>query len=129
LSIFSQGVVEFSTALFFVKLVGYTFLFWLPSFIKGAGTPLPRCPVPPFPTSSPCQTDPPVIFSGVNITSTGAAFVSITFDVGGVLGGAVAGLIADGSGKSATTCVVMILLAIPVVRERRTGARSSGFVG
>lgn len=106
-------MVEFSTALFFVKLVGYTFLFWLPTFIKGAGT-LPACHLSHEPRRSwtvllHCH------FSGVNITSTGAAFVSITFDVGAVLGGVLAGLIADTNGKSATTCVIMILLAIPVV--------------
>ena len=28
-----QGVVEFSLCLFFAKLVSYTFLYWLPTFI------------------------------------------------------------------------------------------------
>ena len=34
---FFQGVVEFSLCLFFAKLVSYTFLYWLPAFIKEAG--------------------------------------------------------------------------------------------
>lgn len=32
-----QGVVEFSLCLFFAKLVSYTFLYWLPSFIQETG--------------------------------------------------------------------------------------------
>ena len=28
-----QGVLEYATALFFAKLVAYTFLFWLPYYI------------------------------------------------------------------------------------------------
>ena len=35
-----QGVVEFSLCLFFAKLVSYTFLYWLPTFIKESGTKL-----------------------------------------------------------------------------------------
>ena len=31
-----QGVIEFSLCLFFAKLVSYTFLFWLPKYIKKA---------------------------------------------------------------------------------------------
>ena len=32
-----QGVIEFSLCLFFSKLVSYTFLYWLPSFIMETG--------------------------------------------------------------------------------------------
>lgn len=32
-----QGVVEYSLCLFFAKLVSYTFLFWLPSYIENTG--------------------------------------------------------------------------------------------
>jgi hypothetical protein len=31
-----QGVVEFSLCLFFAKLVSYTFLYWLPRYIKNS---------------------------------------------------------------------------------------------
>ena len=31
---FVQGVVEYSLALFFNKLVSYTFLYWLPLYVK-----------------------------------------------------------------------------------------------
>ena len=34
LSVCLQGVVEYAIALFFNKLVSYTFLFWLPLYIK-----------------------------------------------------------------------------------------------
>jgi hypothetical protein len=34
---FFQGVFEFSMCLFFSKLVSYTFLFWLPTYIKDSG--------------------------------------------------------------------------------------------
>lgn len=33
-----QGVIEFSLCLFFAKLVSYTFLFWLPNYIKSTTT-------------------------------------------------------------------------------------------
>ena len=29
-----QGVIEFALALFFAKLVAYTFLFWLPYYVR-----------------------------------------------------------------------------------------------
>ena len=32
-----QGVIEFSLCLFFAKLVSYTFLYWLPTFIGESG--------------------------------------------------------------------------------------------
>ena len=32
----SQGVIEFSLALFFNKLVVFTFLYWLPFYVKAS---------------------------------------------------------------------------------------------
>ena len=29
-----QGIIEFALALFFAKLVAYTFLFWLPYYVR-----------------------------------------------------------------------------------------------
>jgi len=80
------GVVEFSLCLFFAKLVSYTFLYWLPTFIKE---------------------------SGINVESDTAANLSTLFDVGGIIGGIIAGLAADFSGKPASTCAVMLIMAIP----------------
>ena len=42
-------------------------------------------------------------------------FSSTFFDVGGIIGGILAGLISDQSGMSASTCGVMLALAIPVM--------------
>lgn len=44
-----------------------------------------------------------------------SAYVSTVFDVGGIVGGILAGIVSDYSGKSATTCAVMLIVAIPVV--------------
>ena len=55
------------------------------------------------------------MISGVHINSEDAAYFSILFDIGGIIGGIVAGLATDYTGKSATTCAVMLIGAIPVV--------------
>ena len=81
------GVIEFSLCLFFAKLVSYTFLFWLPNYISST--------------------------SGLDARSS--ATLSTFFDVGGIIGGILAGLISDQSGMSASTCVAMLALAIPVM--------------
>jgi OPA family glycerol-3-phosphate transporter-like MFS transporter 1/2 len=51
------------------------------------------------------------------VTSANAAYYSILFDVGGILGGILAGMATDYSGKSATTCAVMLIGAIPTVSQ------------
>ena len=59
----------------------------------------------------------PVLFlppSG-HVTETDAAYLSTLFDVGGIAGGIAAGLISDTTGKSASTCAVMLVAAIPSV--------------
>jgi OPA family glycerol-3-phosphate transporter-like MFS transporter 1/2 len=81
------GVIEFSLCLFFAKLVSYTFLFWLPNYIAST--------------------------SGLDARS--AATLSTFFDVGGILGGVMAGLISDQSGMSATTCAAMLVAAVPTL--------------
>ena len=81
------GVMEFSLCLFFAKLVSYTFLFWLPNYISST--------------------------SGLDARSS--ATLSTFFDVGGIIGGIIAGLLSDQSGMSATTCGAMLVLAIPVM--------------
>jgi len=80
------GVVEFSMCLFFAKLVSYTFLYWLPTFIKE---------------------------SGEHVEASTAANLSTLFDVGGIIGGIIAGLATDFSGKPASTCAIMLIMAIP----------------
>lgn len=79
------GVVEFSLCLFFSKLVSYTFLFWLPRYIAHS----------------------------TGVGSQESAYLSIAFDVGGIVGGVAAGVILDQTGSSALTCVGFLGLAIP----------------
>jgi OPA family glycerol-3-phosphate transporter-like MFS transporter 1/2 len=50
------------------------------------------------------------------MTSEIAAYYSIFFDVGGILGGILAGTATDLTGKSASTCAVMLIAAIPTVK-------------
>ncbi|XP_005751620.1 glucose-6-phosphate exchanger SLC37A1 isoform X3 [Pundamilia nyererei] len=81
------GVVEFSLCLLFAKLVSYTFLFWLPLYITKAA----------------------------HLDAKKAGDLSTLFDVGGIVGGVLAGVISDKLGKRATTCAVMLLLAAPTL--------------
>uniref|UniRef100_A0A672ZG52 Solute carrier family 37 member 1 n=1 Tax=Sphaeramia orbicularis TaxID=375764 RepID=A0A672ZG52_9TELE len=81
------GVIEFSLCLLFAKLVSYTFLFWLPLYITKAA----------------------------HLDAKKAGDLSTLFDVGGIVGGILAGVVSDKLGKRATTCAVMLLLAAPTV--------------
>ncbi|OXU23239.1 hypothetical protein TSAR_010883 [Trichomalopsis sarcophagae] len=81
------GVIEYSLSLFFAKLVCYTFLFWLPLYIAASTTYGP----------------------------TLSADLSTLFDVGGIIGAIVAGVLSDYSGMSALTCAVMLGLACPTL--------------
>uniref|UniRef100_A0A665W5Y7 Solute carrier family 37 member 1 n=1 Tax=Echeneis naucrates TaxID=173247 RepID=A0A665W5Y7_ECHNA len=80
-------LIEFSLSLLFAKLVSYTFLFWLPLYITKAA----------------------------HLDAKKAGDLSTLFDVGGIVGGILAGLISDKLGKRATTCAVMLLLAAPTL--------------
>ncbi|CAH0384376.1 unnamed protein product [Bemisia tabaci] len=79
------GVMEYSLCLFFAKLVSYTFLYWLPRYIKSSTT----------------------------LSASTSADVSTFFDVGGIFGGIIAGALSDSTNMSATTCLFMLLLAVP----------------
>uniref|UniRef100_A0A672SXM9 Glucose-6-phosphate exchanger SLC37A2 n=1 Tax=Sinocyclocheilus grahami TaxID=75366 RepID=A0A672SXM9_SINGR len=82
-----QGVVEFSLCLLFAKLVSYTFLYWLPLYIANVA----------------------------NFDPKKAGDLSTLFDVGGIVGGILAGLISDYSGGRATTCCAMLIIAAPML--------------
>ncbi|XP_076061668.1 major facilitator superfamily transporter 16 isoform X1 [Oratosquilla oratoria] len=82
------GVVEFSMCLFFAKLVSYTFLYWLPMFIKDMNE---------------------------SFDSQESSTMSIFFDVGGIVGGIIAGILSDLTGMPASTCIVMLVFAIPML--------------
>ncbi|XP_078512500.1 glucose-6-phosphate exchanger SLC37A1 [Lissotriton helveticus] len=81
------GVIEFSLCLLFAKLVSYTFLFWLPLYIT----------------------------SVEHIDVKKAADLSTLFDVGGIFGGILAGLLSDKLHKRASTCGLMLLFAAPTL--------------
>lgn len=81
------GVIEYSLCLGFAKLVSYTFLYWLPRYITQ---------------------------STLN-NSEDSAYLSVPFDLGGILGAIFAGYISDRTKMSATTCTVMLVLAIPAM--------------
>uniref|UniRef100_A0A8C0EUN3 Solute carrier family 37 member 1 n=1 Tax=Bubo bubo TaxID=30461 RepID=A0A8C0EUN3_BUBBB len=78
-------VIEFSLCLLFAKLVSYTFLFWLPLYITNVE----------------------------HLDAKRAGDLSTLFDVGGIFGGILAGLISDRLEKRASTCGMMLLLAAP----------------
>uniref|UniRef100_A0A667XR19 Glucose-6-phosphate exchanger SLC37A2 n=1 Tax=Myripristis murdjan TaxID=586833 RepID=A0A667XR19_9TELE len=80
------GVVEFSLCLLFAKLVSYTFLYWLPLYISNVA----------------------------HFEAKEAGDMSTLFDVGGIMGGIMAGLVSDYTGGRATTCGVMLLAAAPM---------------
>ncbi|KAK4323135.1 hypothetical protein Pmani_006137 [Petrolisthes manimaculis] len=81
------GVIEFSLCLFFAKLVSYTFLYWLPNYI----------------------------FDNTSFGASVSANLSTFFDVGGMIGGVLAGLLSDSTGMPASTCSVMLVIAIPMM--------------
>uniref|UniRef100_A0A4W5M230 Glucose-6-phosphate exchanger SLC37A2 n=1 Tax=Hucho hucho TaxID=62062 RepID=A0A4W5M230_9TELE len=82
-----QGVMEFSLCLLFAKLVSYTFLYWLPLYISNVA----------------------------HFDSKEAGDMSTLFDVGGIVGGVVAGLVSDQTGGRASTCCVMLIVAAPML--------------
>ncbi|XP_054556230.1 glucose-6-phosphate exchanger SLC37A1 isoform X2 [Talpa occidentalis] len=81
------GVIEFSLCLLFAKLVSYTFLFWLPLYITSVD----------------------------HLDAQRAGELSTLFDVGGIFGGILAGVISDRLEKRASTCGLMLLLAAPTL--------------
>ncbi|XP_067928846.1 glucose-6-phosphate exchanger SLC37A2-like isoform X2 [Watersipora subatra] len=87
------GVVEFALCLFFAKLVSYTFLYWLPEYIKQEMT-------------EHVTLDDP---------DSTAGLLSTLVDVGGIFGGIFAGSLADASKSSALTCSIMLVLSIPMM--------------
>ncbi|XP_007950301.1 glucose-6-phosphate exchanger SLC37A2 [Orycteropus afer afer] len=81
------GVIEFSLCLLFAKLVSYTFLYWLPLYI----------------------------FNVAHFNAKESGDLSTLFDVGGIMGGIMAGLVSDYTNGRATTCCVMLILAAPMM--------------
>ncbi|XP_006819727.1 glucose-6-phosphate exchanger SLC37A2-like [Saccoglossus kowalevskii] len=82
------GVIEYSLCLFFAKLVSYTFLFWLPLYIKN---------------------------KAAHFTDEQAADLSTFFDVGGIIGGILSGVVSDRLGGRACTVFISLLIGAPMM--------------
>ncbi|PON46138.1 Sugar phosphate transporter [Parasponia andersonii] len=85
------GVAPFAVCLFFSKLVAYTFLYWLPFYIRHTAV------------------------AGVHLSHKTAGILSTIFDIGGVFGGILAGFISDLIEARAVTSIVFLLLSIPAL--------------
>ncbi|XP_009786292.1 putative glycerol-3-phosphate transporter 1 [Nicotiana sylvestris] len=85
------GVAPFALCLFFAKLVAYTFLYWLPFYISHTA------------------------IDGKYLSNEEAGNLSTLFDVGGVVGGILAGYISDRLGARAITAASFMYCAIPVL--------------
>ncbi|KAJ4822338.1 hypothetical protein Tsubulata_029758 [Turnera subulata] len=83
------GVIPFALCLFFAKLVAYTFLFWLPFYLS--------------------QT----AIGGEYVSVKSAGNLSTLFDVGGIVGGILAGYISDKLSARALTAATFMYAAIP----------------
>jgi OPA family glycerol-3-phosphate transporter-like MFS transporter 1/2 len=85
------GVAVYAFTLFFAKLVAYTFLYWLPYYISSTEV------------------------GGKRLSPAEAGKLSILFDVGGVMGGIVAGFLSDKSSCPAIVSASFVYIAIPVL--------------
>ena len=85
------GVITFSLCLFFTKLVAYTFLYWLPFYIE--------------------RTE----IGGEYLTAAKAGELSTLFDIGGVVGGILAGYVSDRFNARSLTAAGFVYLSIPVL--------------
>ncbi|XP_010532357.1 PREDICTED: putative glycerol-3-phosphate transporter 2 [Tarenaya hassleriana] len=85
------GVTPFAFCLFFTKLVSYTFLYWLPFYVS--------------------HTE----IGGEYLSEETAGNLSTLFDVGGVVGGILAGYVSDQLDARAITAAGFIYLAIPAL--------------
>ncbi|RDX89585.1 putative glycerol-3-phosphate transporter 1, partial [Mucuna pruriens] len=85
------GVAPFALCLFFAKLVAYTFLYWLPFYVSHTA------------------------IDGKYLSSGTSGTLSTLFDVGGVLGGVLAGYISDHLEARAITAASFMYCAIPAL--------------
>lgn len=85
------GVAPFALCLFFAKLVAYTFLYWLPFYISNTA------------------------IGGEYLSVTSSGNLSTLFDLGGVVGGILAGHISDRLDARAITAASFMYCAIPAL--------------
>ncbi|XP_073964834.1 major facilitator superfamily transporter 16 [Choristoneura fumiferana] len=91
------GVLEFSFSLFFAKLVSYTFLYWLPLYIN----------------------------TSTHLTPKQSGDLSTVFDVGGIVGAVLAGLIADCCGCPGAVCACFYIVCAPTLLAYQSWGASS----
>ncbi|GAB2216170.1 hypothetical protein Droror1_Dr00023939 [Drosera rotundifolia] len=82
------GVASFAFCLFFSKLVAYTFLYWLPFYIRHTAV------------------------AGVHFSHRTAGMLSTIFDIGGVIGGILAGYTSDRIEARGITSVIFLSSSI-----------------
>ncbi|VVA94317.1 unnamed protein product [Arabis nemorensis] len=85
------GVAPFAFCLFFTKLVSYTFLYWLPFYVSHN------------------------MIGGEYLSEETSGNLSTLFDVGGVVGGILAGYVSDQLNGRAITAAGFIYMAIPAL--------------
>ncbi|KAM1158674.1 hypothetical protein ACFX19_032503 [Malus domestica] len=85
------GVIPFALCFFLSKLVAYTFLYWLPFYLT--------------------ETE----IGGEYVSVKSAGNLSTMFDVGGIVGGILAGYISDKLNARATTAAGFMSFAIPAM--------------
>ncbi|KAK2975827.1 hypothetical protein RJ640_022844 [Escallonia rubra] len=85
------GVAPFALCLFFAKLVAYTFLYWLPFYISHTA------------------------IDGKYLSDEAAGNLSTLFDVGGVVGGILAGHMSDRLDARAITAASFMYCAVPAL--------------
>ncbi|KAL3532244.1 hypothetical protein ACH5RR_005765 [Cinchona calisaya] len=85
------GVAPYAFSLFFSKLVAYTFLYWLPFYLRHTA------------------------IAGVHVSHRTAGILSTVFDIGGVTGGILAGFISDLIEAQAVSSLLFLLLSIPTL--------------
>lgn len=85
------GVAPFAFCLFFSKLVAYTFLYWLPFYIRHTAV------------------------AGVHLSHKSAGILSTIFDIGGIFGGISAGYISDLIEARGVTSMTFLLLSVPTL--------------
>ncbi|XP_010258961.1 PREDICTED: putative glycerol-3-phosphate transporter 1 [Nelumbo nucifera] len=98
------GVAPFALCLFFSKLVAYTFLYWLPFYISRTA------------------------INGKYLSDETAGNLSTMFDVGGVIGGILAGHISDRLDARAITAASFMYCAIPALFFYRSYGHVSLYV-
>ncbi|KAL2920454.1 putative glycerol-3-phosphate transporter 1 [Bienertia sinuspersici] len=85
------GVATYALCLFFAKLVAYTFLYWLPFYIN--------------------HTE----IGGEHLSSETSGNLSTFFDIGGVIGGVLAGFVSDKLDARAITAASFTYFTIPAL--------------